>query len=80
MVLNPVEGAFTKQVVAQTEKLIDPGRFTHCSVMALMGYIESNEDKPETIEKHKEWLIVSVVVGVKLHPYHRNNKEKALQV
>ena len=75
-----MEAAFAKQGVAKTEKLIDPGRFTHCSVMALMGYIESNEDKPETIEKHKVWLIISVVVGVKLHPYQRNSKEKTLQV
>ena len=75
-----MEGAFASQVPAHAVQLIDPGLTTCRSVKALMAYIHSNVDKPETKEKHKEWLIVYVVVGIQLHPYENSNEEDALEV
>ena len=64
MRMNPVECAFTTQVPAYTVQLINPWLLACRPMMSLMAKIHPNEDKPETKEEQKGWLIMAVVMGI----------------
>ena len=66
MVLDPVKGALSIDVVTPPEEGVDQGIGTRWSMMALMADGGAHNGWPVANKKHDEWVVVHIVVNIAL--------------